>query len=255
MRQRTGFTLIELLVVIAIIAILAAILFPVFAKAREKARQSQCLSNVKQLALAMQMYATDWEDCLPLRRYTYPSTPVPPCLSTTEGWEGCYNWMESISPYIRNRGLFRCPSWSTMQTYVVGMTPPLLQCSYTISRGNNVHQPFSDPNCQYPGCGRRCASPLNKPAWTGGWGIGAELGDYESPANLIIVMELKMGDRVGGGASGDWHWRWHTYFAQPAHSDRHNHNDGCNYGFADGHAKWLKEPDVGMLTRCVSDDV
>jgi prepilin-type processing-associated H-X9-DG protein len=49
--------------------------------------------------------------------------------------------------------------------------------------------------------------------------------------------------------------RWHAYYAQPAHSDQHNHNDGCNYGFADGHAKWLKEPDIGMLTRCASDDI
>jgi prepilin-type N-terminal cleavage/methylation domain-containing protein/prepilin-type processing-associated H-X9-DG protein len=257
MRHRTGFTLIELLVVIAIIAILAAILFPVFAKAREKARQTQCLSNVKQLALAMQMYATDWDDTLPLRVYTYAGSDPPlPCRSdASEGWNKCYNWMWEISPYVRNRGLFRCPSWSTMQTYVLGMTPPLLPCSYTISRGGAVHQPFSNPNCQYPGCGRRCANPGNKPAWTGGWGIGAELGDFQSPANLIILMELKHGARVNGGQSGDWHWRWHTYYAQPAHSDMHTHNDGCNYGFADGHAKWLKEPDVGMFTRCSSDDI
>ena len=64
-RRRLGFTLIELLVVIAIIAILAAILFPVFARAREKARQTQCLSNYKQLALAVQMYIQDYDGVYP----------------------------------------------------------------------------------------------------------------------------------------------------------------------------------------------
>lgn len=64
--SRRGFTLIELLVVIAIIAILAAILFPVFAKAREKARQTACLSNLKQLGMATMQYAQDWDDVLPL---------------------------------------------------------------------------------------------------------------------------------------------------------------------------------------------
>jgi len=64
-RSRNGFTLIELLVVIAIIAILAAILFPVFARAREKARQTSCLSNLKQLSLAILMYAEDYDETLP----------------------------------------------------------------------------------------------------------------------------------------------------------------------------------------------
>ena len=73
--SRRGFTLIELLVVIAIIAILAAILFPVFAKAREKARQTSCLSNVKQLGLGLMMYAQDYDEKLP--SYLPPWTPTP----------------------------------------------------------------------------------------------------------------------------------------------------------------------------------
>ena len=74
-RRDHGFTLIELLVVIAIIAILAAILFPVFAKAREKSRQTSCLSNLKQLALAMAQYAQDYDEVLPRTNNVCPSGP------------------------------------------------------------------------------------------------------------------------------------------------------------------------------------
>jgi prepilin-type N-terminal cleavage/methylation domain-containing protein/prepilin-type processing-associated H-X9-DG protein len=257
MRHRTGFTLIELLVVIAIIAILAAILFPVFAKAREKAKQTQCLSNMKQLGLAMMMYGTDYDDRLPISTYTYASTPVPPCLSTTEGWHKCYNWMYCIQPYIRNRGLFRCPSWSTMQTYIVGMTPPLLPCSYVIARGRPIHPHAAGrATCSYAPCGRVCASAQNRAGWVGSWSVGntVTFGNIESPANFIILMELNTDGRIVGGEIANFHTYWANNWSHPQNSDKHTHNAGMNYGFADGHAKWLKEPDVGMLTRCASDD-
>jgi len=94
--MRKGFTLIELLVVIAIIAILAAILFPVFAKAREKARQSSCLSNVKQLALANMQYAQDYDE----RTLPYSTLPS----------GGGYMWFELCQPYIKNTQVLKCPS-------------------------------------------------------------------------------------------------------------------------------------------------
>ena len=102
--MRKGFTLIELLVVIAIIAILAAILFPVFARAREKARQTNCLSNERQIGLGIQMYAQDYDELLPRAYYR---------LGTTEGYtpdEGDYTWIAAVMPYVRNPQLFNCPS-------------------------------------------------------------------------------------------------------------------------------------------------
>ena len=98
MRTRRGFTLIELLVVIAIIAILAAILFPVFARAREKARQTSCLNNVKQLALGVHMYVNDHDGGLPSYRQgsTSPATGV--------------KWEHMIAPYIQNDNIYLCPS-------------------------------------------------------------------------------------------------------------------------------------------------
>jgi prepilin-type N-terminal cleavage/methylation domain-containing protein/prepilin-type processing-associated H-X9-DG protein len=99
--MRRGFTLIELLVVIAIIAILAAILFPVFARAREKARQASCLSNVKQLSLGFQMYKQDYDETWPMFFWT-AATGWEPIAS---GW-----WGGEIAPYIKNTQIFLCPS-------------------------------------------------------------------------------------------------------------------------------------------------
>lgn len=93
--ERRGFTLIELLVVIAIIAILASILFPVFARAREKARSAVCLSNLKQLMLSVEMYLDDYDELFP-----YQSSD-----NDVENW-----WHGRILPYVKNKLIFTCPS-------------------------------------------------------------------------------------------------------------------------------------------------
>ena len=99
--KRTGFTLIELLVVIAIIAILAAILFPVFARAREKARQSSCLSNVKQIAVGTMMYVQDYDEMLPYS-YNWDTAWVAPPHPVF--------YLQVIQPYIKNEQVLKCPS-------------------------------------------------------------------------------------------------------------------------------------------------
>jgi prepilin-type N-terminal cleavage/methylation domain-containing protein/prepilin-type processing-associated H-X9-DG protein len=98
-RVKRGFTLIELLVVIAIIAILASILFPVFARARENARRSSCMSNLKQIALGIKQYTQDYDEQFPPRR------------TDEGGFVGA--WANIIQPYVRSEQLFQCPSEST----------------------------------------------------------------------------------------------------------------------------------------------
>lgn len=106
--KKSGFTLIELLVVIAIIAILAAILFPVFSRAREQARSAACLSHAKQIGLALAMYAQDWDEVLPIQ--------IIPCHWGVYGAQGNpygpLMWTEQLYPYVKNWQVFSCPSAS-----------------------------------------------------------------------------------------------------------------------------------------------
>ena len=113
MQKRNGFTLIELLVVIAIIAVLAAILFPVFARAREKARQASCMSNLKQVGLGVMQYVQDYDE-------TYPHDGCAAnvgCGATNGVWDGdmftsVLRWVNRIQPYVKSANIFQCPSCS-----------------------------------------------------------------------------------------------------------------------------------------------
>jgi len=120
MRTQGGFTLIELLVVIAIIAILAAILFPVFAKVREKARQTSCLSNEKQIGLAFAQYYEDYDE-------KWPSGATSTGTNAVAG----FGWVGTIYPYVKSTGLLKCPDDST--TAIVGAT----YTEYPVSYGFN----------------------------------------------------------------------------------------------------------------------
>ncbi len=111
--KRRGFTLIELLVVIAIIAILAAILFPVFARAREKARQTSCLSNLKQAGLALRMYVQDYDERYVMRFYNH--------MANGQYEDYGFNFRELLQPYMKNEQIWRCPS----------RKPTFSNCHYT----------------------------------------------------------------------------------------------------------------------------
>ena len=118
MKRKTGFTLIELLVVIAITAILAAILFPVFARARENARKANCLSNLKQIGLAITQYVQDYDEMMPFTSAGGATYLMPDGVTTS----ATMLWYHPLMPYVKNFKLWNCPSFSTAQ-YTGGYHP------------------------------------------------------------------------------------------------------------------------------------
>lgn len=205
--KQEGFTLIELLVVIAIIAILAAILFPVFAKAREKARQTSCQSNLKQIALGVQMYVQDYDETIP------------------GYWDTSYLNGEKIMPYVKNTQLFVCPSsmpgWQCPPSYGIGYHPPESDAGV---RGFRTSYSF---NAWYSGYG----APPNMRSGAAGLYYTTGIGDVKLPAETILV-----GDGVCGR-----HWGKPFTDSVNAGTDGYRkHNDGNNFAYVDGHVKWQK---------------
>jgi len=133
---KRAFTLIELLVVIAIIAILAAILFPVFAQAKEAAKKTACLSNNKQMGLGLYLYLEDYDDNLPMANYPENPNNTPSAFSYRAGPHGGYvaeNWADLLQPYVKNYNVFKCPDDSSGPLMYNGAPVPGYPLSYALN--------------------------------------------------------------------------------------------------------------------------
>jgi prepilin-type N-terminal cleavage/methylation domain-containing protein/prepilin-type processing-associated H-X9-DG protein len=218
--KRKGFTLIELLVVIAIIAILAAILFPVFAQAREKARGASCLSNTKQIALAMKMYAQDYDETKVMSQnwtsFTFPDLNG----STFSGL---------LQPYIKNRGLFQCPSNKRQRSPDPSYRVPddgirHVSTSYSVNLDAGFMGFYFGP--QYSGTPDGLLQIVQS-------GITASEASVDKPAQLIVMVEK-------GQLENNWMLVrfWWLVSAPISYAKPHNHR--ANFAFDDGHVKNMK---------------
>lgn len=232
----TAFTLIELLVVIAIIAILAAILFPVFAQAREKARQAACMSNLKQIGLAMMQYAQDYDEGLPWAahagNFISPTGGTPNAKSIpadtfktyipspTMPASYYYTWMDYIYPYVNTVEVFKCPSAMS----------PAPQPSY----GYNAAFSIRGQLAMYgvPGNTTTVLSQINRPADV------YMIMDHNEQSAPIAYPGQAMKWAAGGGSKAQ------QLAVTP-------HMIGGVVAFADGHAKWIprgKYAELGTVT-------
>lgn len=224
MKRRTAFTLIELLVVIAIIAILAAILFPVFARAREQARKTSCLSNMKQIMLAAIMYAGDYDEAYPDSQITTDALDGPGCTHTPTPYQGalhitCWGirlyypgtglttqqlagYPLRLNPYIKSPQLFRCPSDNLVGRWIDGNE----RGSYYFRHAHDAY----------------VAS-----------GFGAvRMSVIQRPAQLALFIEEM----------------WHFGGSDPyAWNGANTGSKSSNAAFYDGHAKYIQVPFVTPL--------
>ncbi len=245
--MKKAFTLIELLVVIAIIAILAAILFPVFAQARSKARQTSCLSNIKQIGTGLMMYTQDYDEVLPGNStlgsgYTDPRWPDAATahsagLGEAFGWMQPYDianpgthriWARDIQPYIKNLQIFKCPQAKPRST----------------DGACNAAAAGSSPAggiCEVQGVNAPSAGNGN--ILLNGIPAGRSLATIPAPADIIFAHEVRNFFRAAQEkprlvlSTGNYSGFTSQYYDS-------THSGGANLLFCDGHAKWQKRSSI-----------
>lgn len=245
-RSRVGFTLIELLVVIAIIAILAAILFPVFAQAREKARAIACLSNTKQLALAFVQYTQDWDE------YT-PDVDKTPSYPGLDGKLAFPPWYVQLMPYVKSWQVFMCPDRSDLMNQASILKTKQVK-KYN---GNDPYDCWDDINPT-----GECVGYGYNDGWVtdGGYGMlktqindvhgntlrdGRNIAQIVSPASMVAFgdMKTKEDGSVGCDAALTWAYKGGPSGPQglrPYPTSLLRHDAFENFVFADGHAHSIK---------------
>lgn len=227
--EAAGFTLIELLVVIAIIAILAAILFPVFARARENARRASCQNNLKQIAIGIHQYVQDYDDRFPCLGAGVPngdssvgcvrfgSYSGMNCAPPTAGWGAV------IQPYIKSWQVYQCPSEPTAWKTGTG-------------RDNAMDYFYNLYLGPYQTTGNGTPFPP-----------GLHASELASSSNTVMNGEIDTQDiDVTKASSGLSTSTWDI--SHTSNTGNNRHLEGSNYSFADGHVKWLKLSQIASCT-------
>jgi len=225
--KRNGFTLIELLVVVAIIALLAAILFPVFGSVRDKARQTSCLSNTKQIAIGLHMYIQDYDELLPVWSFVNPA-------GTTS-----YSWEWALFPYIKSRQVYVCPSATHMNSSTDARCDPTYA---NITGGNTSLGGTGSYGYNYSYLGRY---QVVSGVYSLAPGFPLNLSAIPDPDDTVAIGEVtcQVGNQPGSIYLPE---DWTTVLTGNPCGSTYTEGDqqaswhagGCNFAFCDGHAKW-----------------
>ena len=222
----SGFTLIELLVVIAIIAILAAILFPVFAQAREKARAASCLSNTKQISLAYAMYNQDYDEGFPA---TVTERQAPAGTPDTSDARAPYSYRALLQPYIKSQQVFKCPS-------ALAWAAPAPGAWWNTDYGCHLNEANLIPAANNHAADYAGNGTIDLRNF--GFNQNTPLASLTRPANFILCADAGRSD--GTPSRGG-------LYPQPWAFDVTNqsrllarHQNGANIAYADGHSKWVR---------------
>jgi prepilin-type N-terminal cleavage/methylation domain-containing protein/prepilin-type processing-associated H-X9-DG protein len=246
-RRGQGFTLIELLVVIAIIAILAAILFPVFAQARAKARAISCVSNLKQLSLAMIMYSGDYDETLP--QWWWDISWAGGTGQGAKVNDATTIWWNAIYPYVKNNRVYECPDnaytfttrqdghWGWFNGSTTGMNPAFLD----VNIGYGVSEPrfYDHPKVAKMRRPTETMLIMDMATSLSGWECW-DCYDPNNPAKRENSFRLRRGAYPNGFTENAWFWTdqaWQGPF-NPAWDEFGRHQRGNNIAYADGHVKW-----------------
>ena len=221
-----AFTLIELLVVIAIIAILAAILFPVFAQAKESAKKTSCLSNIKEYGLALNMYANDTDDC-------YPEPFVYPAWYSGYVYPQTHSWQISIQPYIKNKDMTKCPDNVYANAGNVDLEPIFVSyCMEDDPYQQNAYGPLQNRN----------SSLIDDPAGEAQTGecrysLNPDISFRVDPASGTPSGYNVAGYTPGGSGFGTFSWQFDPTGTLGTIGSLQIHRNQSNFQFFDGHAK------------------
>lgn len=234
--RRSAFTLIELLVVIAIIAILAAILFPVFARARENARKSSCQSNLKQISLGVAQYAQDNDEAYPGYYFRKTFNPA----------DGFLGWTELIQPYVKSVQVFQCPS----EKQPAGPSAPSQYSDYFWSA--NVGNPLLDPSANVDPYKSNTLARIqftSNVIMLGDSGAGGTTNMASCGTVNGCPTAYGAGLPVGGDACCTGLGSLGLVTPPGTETERvaavmARHLEGANYAFVDGHVKWLKQAQI-----------